>query len=113
MSTSPHMVTLAGKQYPLVWSPVSVYRADDTGLAEKLAAGKFGYSVLCRMIHVMLSDKDRVTFSTPESVAVALPVADQKQAWEAAMGAFALGNGTEDTDAKKGGGASAPSPSSS
>ena len=106
------MLQLGGKAYGLTWDNAALFRADDIGLPEKLAAGKFGFSTLARMVWAMLDASGIKAFPAPLDVANALSQAEQAKAWAVVMQAYAAGNGTGDTEAKKESGGSEHSPAS-
>lgn len=113
MKASPFTIILNGTQHNLTWDNAATFRADDTGLVDKLAKGKFGYSTLCKMIWVCLDDAGREAFSSPEAVAKYLPIDNSTAAWEVVMKAYIAGTGRGDSEAKKTNGEAAPSPVSS
>ena len=110
MNNSPLTVTLGGIARTVVWNNAALYRADEIGLMELLAAGKFSYSTLCKMIWVMLDDASRKVLPTPESVAAHVSVTNASPLYEVVLKAFAQGNGTkEESPSKNGIGGSEPS----
>lgn len=110
MSTSPHVVALGGVSRPLAWTNAALYRADELDLMSKFAAGKFGYSTLCKTVWCMLDDAGRKALPTPEAVSEHIPLKEAANVWEVAMRAYSAANGGEDSPAKKETGGTAPSP---
>lgn len=99
----PVVVKLNGAAYTLKWDNAATFRADDIGLSDKIAAGKFGYSTLCMMVWVMLDDASRVMFKSPEQVAMGLPVEAQSEAWKNVVTAWKAGTEELPTDSPKNG----------
>lgn len=103
MNNSPLTVTLGGVARPLVWNNGALYRADELGLPVLLAAGKSGYSTLCKMIWVMMDEAGRKALPTPEAVANLVPMKMESvlATWKVVLEAYSLGSGVEDSDSKK------------
>lgn len=107
-------IVLGDRTVPLKWDGGALYRADEIDLPQRMAAGQFGFSTLCKMIWVMLSDEERAKhYASPDKVATALKKGQADDAWTVVMAAWSEGNGVEDSPAKNVVGSGSPSPSSS
>lgn len=113
MNNSPLTVTLGGIARNIVWNNAALFRADELELMKRVAAGKFGYATLCKMIWVMLDDASRKALPTPEDVAMQVNIQDANALWDVVLKAYFAGMGTEESDLKKGTGGSEHLPTSS
>jgi hypothetical protein len=102
MSATTVSLKLGDKERSLTWDNSALFRADEIGLPEKLARGQFGYSTLCKMIWVMLSESDRRMYPTAESVALAVPIKSASDVWVTVMKAYYAGEGLEEPARGKG-----------
>lgn len=107
------IINLAGIARQIRWDQAALFRADDTGLCQRLADGNMGYATLCRMIWVMLDEAGRKAHPSPEHVALHVPLDKKEALWEIVLREFNAKNGIGDSEAKNGSGGVAPSPESS